>query len=747
MGKNRKTQLFIIIPVIITLLFLIPLTRAKINPDLNAYLPDDTPAKLSIERIDSLFGKTDPLMIIFESDDILNPKTLNRIRKINESLTESPEIRSVISIFETKHIRGSEGMMLVDPAIPFVPETPGEKAELKKIIISNPLVYNLLISEDFRFTMMIINAEKGVPDDALYDLLHKILKDNPGNEEVYFAGMPYLRHEIQLNATRDLIILLPVGLIIMMIFLYISFRERRGVILPLAVVIMSTIVAIGLMPLFGYQLSLIAVLTPVLMVSVANNYGVHIIVRYQELNARHRKWTMPEIVSHALSKLNRPIILTGLTTIVGVLGLIVHIMLPARQMGIVSSIGIGFALLLSLTFLPAILARMKKGPIQNDFEQNKRSGIIKLLERIAKTSTGNPKIIITIFAAILIVAGAGIFNMKVSINNEEMMPPSHNIRKATAIANKHFSGTKFISVLFEGDIKDPAVMQTMDRFEQELKQIPEVGNVTSIATVTRLMSKALNNPGEKWYDTIPDMREAIAQYTELYNMSGDPDDFEQLVDFNYEHALLNVQFKAKDLKQFNSVVKRIESLAGSSPYSTTIAGLCLLEKEMAVSIIKGQVWSLLMAMVAIIILLWLIFKAFRAGLLGAVPLVFTLICNFGLMGWIGLELNIATSLLSSIAIGLGVDYTIHLFWRLKQELGQGNHWKEAFMATLTTTGRGITVNALSVIIGFAVLFLSSLVILKSFAFLIIFSLLLCLICTMILMPAILIITKPKYFNK
>jgi predicted RND superfamily exporter protein len=151
-------------------------------------------------------------------------------------------------------------------------------------------------------------------------------------------------------------------------------------------------------------------------------------------------------------------------------------------------------------------------------------------------------------------------------------------------------------------------------------------------------------------------------------------------------------------------------------------------------------------MLAIVILLWIIFRSLPAGLLGAIPLGVTLISNFGLMGWFGFELDIGNSLLSSIAIGIGVDYTIHLFWRLKYELSLGKEYTEAIMNTLRTTGRGIAINAVSVMIGFAVLFLSGLVILKTFAFLIIFSLLLCLLCALILVPAICMVARPKFLE-
>jgi hypothetical protein len=274
-----------------------------------------------------------------------------------------------------------------------------------------------------------------------------------------------------------------------------------------------------------------------------------------------------------------------------------------------------------------------------------------------------------------------------------------------------------------------------------------VGNVTSLSSVIRIISRSLNDPGDELYDKIPNEREAIAQYIEFYSMSGDPDDFEQLVDFDYSKAILNVQFRADDIDDLKQVESYIHSLVDASPYVTLMAGQCLIEKEMAHSIVRGQIYSLIFALVAIAILLWIIFRALSAGLMGSIPLLVTLVCNFGLMGWFGIKLDIATSLLSSIAIGIGVDYTIHLFWRLKYELNLGNSFSTAIINTLTTTGRGIAINGFSVIVGFSVLFLSGLMILKTFAFLIIFSILLCLMCALILVPSIVMKVKPKFLEK
>lgn len=744
---SRYRRWIIIIPIVITLLILIPLTKARINPDLMDYLPDDIEANLDLAQLEEVFGKYEPFLIIFEAEDVLSNETLERVYEINNELKFSMLVDDVMSLFETKYIRGEEGTMLVDPAVDYIPQTQEEREELRLQLMDNPLAYGLMVSDDFRYTAIIVNAEEGVTDEEFCPYIEQIVEQFPGPEKVFFNGLPYLRYEVQRKTTRDFMLLMPLGLIIMLVFLYFSFRERRGVLLPFAVVIMSIAIAMGLMPLLGYELSLIAILIPIMMIAIANNYGVHIVARYQELNATQPTWDMPQIVGESLRQLTMPIILTGLTTIFGIMGLLAHVLLPAKQMGLVSSVAIAFALMLSLLFISAVMLKMKKGKPIPLYTQQKQTTIDRILNWTSKVSVNSPRMVIAIFALFMVVAGLGISKLEVSVNLDRMMPKKHTMRQATKIADEKFGGTKIVSVLFDGEILDPEVMQAIDRVGVQIEQIEGVGNVTSIASVIRLVSKSLNDPDSEYYDVIPNSREAIAQYIEFYNMSGDPEDFEKLLDFDYTKAMLAVQFSAENMEEFSHVEFTIRSLIEEIPSATLIAGHCLVEKEISNAVVRGQVNSLIFALLTIAVLLWIIFRSVTAGFLGAIPLLVTLVCNFGLMGWLNLQLDIGNSLLSSIAIGIGVDYTIHLFWRLRYELSLGKEYSEAIITTLTTTGRGIAINALSVIIGFSVLLLSGMVIIKTFAFLIIFSLLLCLFSALILIPAIVQITQPKFLKK
>ena len=742
--RNRK--LIIILTAILAAAAVIPLFSLRINPDLESYLPDNIESRINNQKIGDLFGTKEPIVVILSTEDVLAPETLERVDNLTNGFRDLGTLSPIQSLSTAKNIRGEDGMMLVDPVIDYYPQSEEEREELRNRIKGNDLAYKLLVSEDFKNTMILLNSDLSVKDAELMNQIDSIITLYPGSEEVLINGQPYLRDEANAKISKDIMILLPLGLLIMLIFFWFSFREFKGMILPFGVVLISIAISMSLIPLLGWELSIIGVLIPIMMIAIANNYGVHFVARYQELNAIDPESSMADIVEESLSYLKRPVIICGLTTIVGILGLTVHILLPASQMGVVSAIGIGIALLLSLTFIPAVLSNLKKGKIHFHPNGESKSIIAKALSNLGHLLSRHPKRILTGFALFFIAITAGIVIMRVASDFNNILPAKHPFNKSIEIANREFGGSKLMTAVFEGDIKDPELLKRMEGYEKKLSEVEGIGSATSIAKIIKKMSTALNDPSDPGYNKIPDERDAVAQYIEFYSMSGDPADFDQFVDFDYTRAAVTIQFNATGMKDLERIIESVNNILGNDPSLTLVGGYSLVEKEMSESIVKGQYYSLLFAFIAIFLLLAIIFKSISAGLLGSLPLVFAVLCTFGFMGWSGIKLDIVTALLSSVSIGLGVDFTIHMFWRMKSEISSGRDYREAAVTALKTAGRGITINALSVMLGFSILFFSSFPIIKSFALLIILSLLFCLVSSLLLVPAICIIFKPTFLK-
>jgi len=337
--------------------------------------------------------------------------------------------------------------------------------------------------------------------------------------------------------------------------------------------------------------------------------------------------------------------------------------------------------------------------------------------------------------------GTGIIFLRADSNQENFFPSRHPVKKASEAINSSFGGSQIVSVMVDGDILDPYNMKLIDEWCNSVEKEPGVGNVISIAKVMREMTKALFDSTENYYNTIPDSREALAQIVEIYNMSGDPDDFEQLVDLNYTKAQLMVRLSDPSAENIRNVVALAEELEKNIDARIITGGYAYIMEEFAGKIVKGQINSIIFALSVIFILLILIFKSLKQGLIAAVPLLASIVILLGIMGWTGIALDPATALLSSVVIGIGIDYTIHFIWRHNSEVKRGLSPADAAARAIATTGRGIVFNALSVMLGFSVLILSGFTSIRFFGYLIIISIGVCLLAALMMVPAIIILTS------
>lgn len=740
--------LIILIFLLITAFFASRIPRAEINSEMKSMLPSHLESRINTDRIDELFGGTEMLMVIIKADDVLNPGTLKRTRNISRQMKRVKGVDKVLSLFEVKDIKGEDGAMIVNPAVKRIPKTDEQKEELRKEIRENDLVYGSVVSEDFTLTAVIALLKTGVEDEYIVSEINKLMEKNPGKEDIVIGGLPNIRVEVTNSIQRDLRRLLPLAILIMLIFLFICFKQLRGVLLPFLVVVMSVMVSMGMIPVLGWKIQVITIILPFFLIAVANDYGIHLIAKYQEYNVGGHLYSKKELAKKIFQSLSKPVLLTGLTTIAGMLCLFGHIIIPARQLGILASVGIVFALAASLFFIPAVLSFLPKSKpvIRTNTDGRKRPLLERILQFFGNFVSKKPKAIIATALICAAVASIGIFFIVVDTDPHHYYPKDSPLVHAADLINDNLGGAQNISIVLEGDIKNPALMKKIDYLEKKIGKIPEVGNTTSIARVVRKMSRVLNDEDEIWYDAIPDTRNAVAQYFELYSMSGDPEDFEKMVDFPYENALITARVDTTSTAKLNKIKDQIEGIVKDDKDVKLVGGFALILLEISRLIVNGQLLSLALAIVVVGILLMILFRSVVAGFISSIPLALSVTVLFSMMGLFGIELNIATAMLSSIMIGVGVDYTIHFLWRYRGERQNGLMPRDAVKKTLTTTGRGIVFNAFSVIIGFIVLLTSSFMPVRFFGFLVVVSIFSCLVGALVFIPALCLVFKPKFLE-
>ena len=260
------------------------------------------------------------------------------------------------------------------------------------------------------------------------------------------------------------------------------------------------------------------------------------------------------------------------------------------------------------------------------------------------------------------------------------------------------------------------------------------------------MSKAIYTDTEDGYNRIPDTREAIAQMFELYNMSGNPDDFKQLTDLDNTKAHILIRISEPENHIIRSVKERIYELTSNFPAEVSVGGYAIIMSDFAESIIKGQIFSLLFAVITVLLLLTIVFRSFKGGLVGSIPLVASILILFGFMGFTGIALDAATALLSSIMIGVGVDFTIQYIWCFNLQIRSGMTYAEATSSAIGTIGRSIIINAFSVMAGFGALMFSGFTSIRFFGYLVLISIGSCVIGALVIIPAFLMKYKPGFLG-
>ena len=720
---------------------------SETDPDIRNYIPRNLPSRVTNDSIEKEFGVQDMIIVLFTDTTILKPGDLGQVKEVDRALSRMEGIGMVNSLYTARKIEGSEGMMVVDPLIDRIPENAEEMESLKRDILANRFARDIVVASDMTAAAITGTITANVPEYETLNRVDSVIAAQHGDAQILTGGLPYIRQFITGDVNHDAMILIPIALLIMLTVLKLSLGDWRSVLIPFSVVILSTVITLGMIPLLGWKFSIIMCLAPIILISVANNYGIYLVSRHQELSRSDLPVTGKEMVRSVTGSLNMPILFSGLTTIAGLLGLLTHSIIPARQVGILSAAGVTLALAMSLLLIPALIyMQHTPGRKPRPPRSEKNDLIIRALAGISSLVIRRPGRVLLVSLVLTLLVGTGIVFLRIDTNQENFFPHKHPVRQASEIINSKFGGSQTISVMISGDIKDPILMQRIDDLTQHLKGSEGVGGVFSISDVVREMSMALYEPAEEGYDMIPASSAAIAQMFELYNMSGDPDDFKQLMNFENTKAHLLVRLSKPDNKIVRDLRDDIKSYTADFPARVTTGGYAIIMIDFAQKIIYGQVSSLVFALITVLILLAVIFRSLKGGLIGSIPLAASIIIQFGVMGLTGVAIDAATALLSSIMIGVGVDFTIQFLWRYKTELTKAETRQEAISETYRTTGRSIVINGMSVMAGFSATFFSGFLSIRFFGYLTLLAIGSCLIYAIIVMPAFMLWFKPGFIE-
>ncbi|HIA79154.1 MAG TPA: hypothetical protein EYO07_03190, partial [Candidatus Marinimicrobia bacterium] len=522
-----------------------------------------------------------------------------------------------------------------------------------------------------------------------------------------------------------------------------------GIFLPLFVVAFSIMWTFGLMAWLELSVPIIGGLIPIMLIAIANNYGIHIISHYYEYTVLDKELSRGVILRRTMNRLGMPIFLAGATTIVSFMSLMSHELPKVREIGLLVSFGIAVAFLLSLFLIPSILILVPRPAYLS-----KRGSMLAVNEFLVSWGRFFSKYRVP-FLVILFIGmfwfSLGIRDITIDTVPEHFFPKDSKIRIASQVISRAFGGSTQLNILIEGDIYDPDVLSHIDKLTDHIKkQNASVTSTYSITDVVKKMHFAFHNGN---YDSlkIPNDRELIVQYMFLYSLTGDEDDFNLILDDPDEPSFTQVFIRIGEVhtEELMALVDDTEDYIhahyyDNRPIKPMLAGPAAMLGAVSHLVVRGQIISLAYASIIIFVIMSIVFRSLVGGILATLPMSLSVLLIFGLLGNFGIPLNMTTSLLTCILVGVGVDYSVHFLWHLREHIREGNTMEDAIANTMKVSGKGILFNGISVVVGFSVLMYSVFMPLKAFSVLIMASIAFCLIGGLAILPAMVSLVDPKF---
>ncbi len=737
----RWPALVVVLFVALTIGCATLLRQVQIDPEIKNQLPADMPARIDTARIEEVFGGTERILLVLEAEDILDPAVLERLQRLTDGLADVVGVERVLSVFRIPRLEATPDGIDPAPIVTDLPTTPEEKAALKARIESNPLVAGTVVSKDFRAAAILGVLTPGAEDTRTIEGARTLIAATEGPGTVSLGGMPGVRVQVSEDIRDDLRRFVPVGVLVLLAVQWICFRQARGVILPTLVVISTEIVTLSLLPLFDWSMQIMMVTMPVMLLAVGNSYSINLLAYHQEQVPPDGKITAKALAHKMVYDLHPPLIADCVAMVAGFFALATHIVVPAQRLGILTGLGVTYALVASLTFIPALLAMM---PVPKPFappgEGIDTPFLERVLARIAPVVIRNPKRVVAATIVAVLVVAAGLPRLSVDTNPVNYYAEGAPIRTTAETIDRHFGGLTEVLVMFEGDPREPAVLARIDEIERTIAGMDHVGTTSSVASLLRRVHDALGKPDGT---ELPANRELIAQELSLVEM-GDSAALLSLVDFGYEHALITARVNSISTVHVAEVVDAVKAEIAND--KVVVGGFGVVFTDLVDAMLEGQNESLVVALGVVFVLCVVSFRSLPAGLYCLAPLLVGIPVLYGLMGWFAIDLNVVTAMLSSIVVGVGVDFTINFLWRVKASRALGLGVDAAVHRSIVTVGRPILFSALSTGAGFGVLLVSAFVPVKSFGFLIVAALSACALAALFLLPALCVWFDPKFLD-
>ena len=692
---DRPFQVIILVSLI-TLFFASQLPKLHFRTSIYDLAIEDLAETLRYEAFKKEFGTEEIILVVAKAENIFEEETFQKIRGLSEDLSKIAGVRRVISLpFIKKDMDATEKWSLAD---------------FEKVIVPIDLFPKNLISADKKTTVITLVLEDTKEKDQVIDAATGIIDEQSKGLSLYQIGMPLVSKALAAYTQQDFLRLPPITFLIIGCVLFLFFRNLRGVLIPVGSVLIALIWTFGLMGLTRTPLAMLTMIVPIFLIAVGTAYCMYI---FPEYFAQIERFDSRKEASYeCFLRIGFPTSLAVITTSIGLGSLLLNRISAIREFAIFTCFGIWSMLLIMLVFLPAVFALLPFPKKKRTHHLLNEGLLYGLLKKITQINLHYQKVTLPIIAVIVVIGLAGISQIKVETN------PVGFFKKETTIS-QHFhdvyqdmAGSFPINVVLDSRTEDyfenPEHLRKIVDVQDFLNTLQGVDKTISFADYLKLVNYATNQYEQKYY-AMPEEPFEVRMLMNSYKTMLGQDTFERFMaqDLSKANILLRTHISSsRDFLQIRRTIEDRLQETLSKEFVFQVTGFGIVISESSHILTQGQVKSLSLTLVLIFGIMFLLFLSSKVGLIAIVPNCFPIIVNFGLMGWLGIELSVATSLVASIAIGLAVDDTIHYLVRYNREFKKDLDKKRALQDTIQNVGRPIVFTTLTIGLGFAILIFS-----------------------------------------
>lgn len=742
MFRHRRKVLLLIVALL--LFFTAQIPFLKIDASTESFFRQDDPNMVDLNAFRDQFGRGEMIVVAIQPKAVFDEGFLTRLAAFHTALEESgPYVKEVNSLINVRNTRGESDTLVVEDLLAEIPKTPEAMARLKKRVLSSKLYPNLLISEDGRFTTVVIETLAFSPGEEEADVMEgfddtatqpvngdlpprAVLTDkensaavtavrevmarfNSPDFPVYVSGMPVVTDYMKRAMQGDMRTFMLLAMLAIGLFLLLFFRRLSGVLLPLGVVLISLFSTVGLMSLTGIALKMPHTILPSFLLAVGVGAVVHLLAIFYRHFQEHQDKEAAMV--HAMAHSGLPIVMTSLTTAAGLFSFSTAKMGALAELGLFAGLGVLISLVYTLTFVPVMVSLV---PIKVKTGQKHAVGSSKMdavLLWVANFSTRNAWPVLLVSLALVGAAATGLPKLIFSHNTIVWFPETSEIRQSTTLIDKNLKGSLTLELVLdtqqENGLHDPEILQRMEALEthalnfKDAKGRPFVGKTNALTGVVKEINQALNENRSDFY-TIPQDRQLVAQELLLFENSGS-DDLKKMVDTRFSKGRVSMKVPWNDAATYVDFVSEMEREGKrlfDGKADLTVTGILRLFTEAIHQLMISMLQSYTIALVVISIMMILLIGRFGLGLLSMIPNLSPILITLGMMGWLGIRLDTFTLLIGGIALGLAVDDTIHFFHNFIRYYQLFGNAEEAVRQTFLSTGRAMFITTMVLVAGF-----------------------------------------------